>query len=126
MNLAVFKDPSKLFSLVMFIQPSDVEAKKSEFEPVGKQRNVKLVVQPCPYEGIEFLYQVSGDLIGHHISADKALFWQAIALKGDTPPVAFSKISEHHYGYLCAILEQDTQRVARERGSLESLSEFFL
>ncbi|HLG20503.1 MAG TPA: hypothetical protein VI895_11905 [Bdellovibrionota bacterium] len=125
MKLDQFGDPNRLFSVVLFLQPADVEPNREEIENVGKQRNVQLVVQPCAFEGIEFLYRVADDLIGHSVSMDKDIFWQAIELKKGTSPDIFKKISQNHHEYLCAILEQDVSRVRKARKALESLATHF-
>ena len=125
MNFDVFQDPKKKFSIVLFVQTNDFANKKLQIEGLGRQRNVRLVVQPCPYEGIEFLYRVADQLIGHHTSLDKEVFWQAIALAEDVPDDVFKRLSEHHHRYLVAILEQNAEQVATEGRVLESLSEYY-
>ena len=123
MNFDAFKDPNQTFSIILFLQPADLDEKRPDLESLGKQRNVRLVIQPCPFEGIEFLYRVSAQLYGHQVSIDKDVFWQAIALKSNVPLDTLATISDHHHRYLCAILEQDTKKVTQEGKALESLAE---
>ena len=125
MDLRNLQDETKRFSVVVFLMSEDFDRRKEELEAVGKLNHVKMVIQPCPYEGIEFLCRVAHDLIGHHLSLDKDIFWQAIELKADTSEEDFGRISRHHHQYLCAILKQDPGKVTKERRSLEALSEHF-
>ena len=125
MNLKPFSDLSRCFSVVLFVQPGDIEGLKREMERLGGQRNVNLIVQPCPYEGIEFLCQVSGDLVGHQVSMEKELFWHTVELKEDTPRHILSELSGHHHAYLCAILEQKPKLVQREKQALGRYSKYF-
>ncbi len=126
MKLNLFNNPQKKFSIVIFLQPKDLEEKKGEIEQLGKQGNVKLVVQPCPYEGIEFLYRIPVDLPGHRVSIDKEVFWQSIEVQGDIPADQFSELSKHHCEYLVAIVEQDVPKMMRERKVVESLARKFI
>lgn len=112
-----FKDPSKRYSVVLFVQESDFKARQKEIEQLGNQRNVRLVVQPCPYEGIEFLSRVGHQLVGSEVSTEKDLYWLSITLKGDVPDATFQEISTQHYEYLCAILEQEVKKV-EQKGKL--------
>ena len=123
MNFEFFRDRSKRYSIVLFIQAADFESKRGELEQLGSLENVKMVVQPCPFEGIEFLYRVAVELPGQAVSMDREVFWHAVRLKGNTPDAEFRKISDQHYEYLLAILEQDAARVLRARKALESLTQ---
>ena len=111
--------------MILFIQEIDIEKVKSELESLGKQANVKIIVQPCPYEGIEFLCRVSGQLIGHRISVDKDLFWQAMELMRNTPSDIATKIANHQHAYLCAILEQNAKVVEKEGREIQSFSDYY-
>ena len=126
MNFDIFQDASHVFSLVLFVQPDDFDGKRGQIEKLGNQKNIQMVVQPCPYEGIEFLYRVSEGLIGHHTSIDKEVFWQAIELRGDVTEQIRKQISKHHHNYLVSILEQDAKKVEAEGKVLESLSEYYI
>lgn len=126
MNFESFQDTSKCFSVVLFIQAEDVEKKRGEIEALGAQANVKLVVQPCPFEGVEFLYRVAVELPGQQVSMDQDVYWNALHLTKEIPDTEFGKISEQHYEYLVAILEQDANRVLRARKGLESSAQKYL
>jgi hypothetical protein len=126
MNLEPFSDSSKRYSIILFVQSGDLERKRPEIERLGEPANVKLVVQPCPYEGIEFLYRAALELPGQKISADREVYWHALVLRGDTPDATFAKISDQHYEYLLAILEQDAPRVLQARKAVESLAQNYL
>ena len=71
MELSLFKDAKRTFAVCLFIENSDLQKKMKILENLGNQRNVKLIVQPCPFEGIEFLYRISKDLVGHFQSLEK-------------------------------------------------------
>lgn len=126
MEASLFNNPKRFFVLTVFIERTDLERRIKEFEALGRNRNLKLVVQPCPYEGIEFLYRVGDGLIGHYVSLEKDLFWEAIEIKKDTPKQVQDEISAHHLNYLVAILEQDPIKVKREVLKLKELEEHFV
>lgn len=119
------KDPARLYSVVLFVQPDDLARRKADIEELGRYRHIRLVVQPCPFEGIEFLYRVAEELIGHVVSMETDVFWQGIALKPETPKEEFVKVSEQHYNYLCSIVQQDVKAVASARKALEGLAQHF-
>ena len=123
MNFDIFSDSTKRFSIVLFVQADDFKSKRGDVEQLGARPNVKLVVQPCPFEGIEFLYRVAVELPGQLISADHDVYWHALRLKAETPEAEFLKITEQHYDYLLAILEQDAKKVTRVRKALQSLTQ---
>jgi hypothetical protein len=126
MNFDAFADTTKRYSIVLFIQSGDLERKRREIESLGEQNHVKLVVQPCPFEGIEFLYRAALELPGQEISIDRDVYWHALVLTAETPEDPFNKISDQHYEYLLAILEQDAPRVLRARKAVESLAQNYL
>ncbi len=123
MSWEIFQDPSKCFSVVLFVQESDFSSRQKEIERLGNQRNVRLVVQPCPYEGIEFLSRIGHQLIGHEVSSDKELYWLAIELRADVPDSTFEEISNQHIEYLTAILEQKAEKVEQKGKLLRSYIE---
>ena len=121
MENKIFSNPSKTFSVVMFIQEDTFRRMRKELEVFANQRNVKFVVQPCPYEGIEFLYQVELDLTHAMVSQEKEFFWHAIELKKNLGADVLDKISTHHHQFLVSILQNDSKSVESERKVLESL-----
>jgi hypothetical protein len=121
MNKKTFQNPAKIYSVVMFIQEDTLKAMRQEIEDLGKQKNVLLVVQPCPYEGIEFLYQVEFNFPGSIVSQEKEFFWLSLEFKGSLTKAQVQEISDHHYQYLVSILQNDTKQVEKERKILESL-----
>jgi hypothetical protein len=120
-----FQDLSKCFSVVLFVQEGDWEHRRSDVEKLGKQRNVILVVQPCPYEGVEFLARVGHDLVGSMVSTEKDLFWHAIVLDARVSKATFTEVSKQHHEYLCAILEQDAHKVGVKAKLLRSYIESY-
>ena len=120
-----FSNPKEQFIVVCFVQESDLASLTTDLEALGKQRNVKLIVQPCPYEGLEFLFQIDADLMGHLSSFDKELYWKALRINPKTPSDKVEKIAEHFHAYFIAILEQDDQRVRKEHMALTEYEEFF-
>ncbi|MFH1262674.1 MAG: hypothetical protein V1495_04420 [Pseudomonadota bacterium] len=126
MNFDAFADTTNRYSIVLFIQSGDLERKRREIERLGEASHVKLVVQPCPFEGIEFLYRAALELPGQEISIDQEVYWHALVLTSETPEAQFNKISDQHYEYLLAILEQDAPRVLRARKAVESLAQNYL
>ncbi len=126
MEFQIFKNPKRLFAISLFIQQNDLQKNIKELETLGNQRNVKLVVQPCPYEGIEFLYRVNDNLIGHFFSLEKEVFWEAIELKEGTSKSVMDSISEAQLEYLTAILEQNTMRVKQAMLKFKSYDEYLI
>lgn len=122
MNSKTFQNAAKAFSVILFIQEDTFQSMRREIEELGKQSNVKFVVQPCPYEGIEFLYQVDLDFQNSIISEEKEFYWHAIELKRNTPAETLEKISIHHHQFLVSILQNDSKKVEKERKALESLA----
>lgn len=121
MDSKVFSNPAKTFSVIMFIQEDTFRRLRGELELIGKQKNVKFVIQPCPYEGIEFLYQVELEMTNAHISQEKEFFWHALELKKGLTLDVLDKISEHHHQFLVSILQNDSKSVEKERKELQSL-----
>lgn len=115
-----FKNPNKHFVISVFIQEDDFTKEKESIEDLGNQKNIKLVVQPCPYEAIEFLYRVDFDLPNHFSSFEKAYFWQAIEVKS-TQRENIEKISNVHHAYLVAIVQNQATEVNRLSKELQSL-----
>ncbi|MFH1018039.1 MAG: hypothetical protein V1798_07645 [Pseudomonadota bacterium] len=123
MRWDVFKDPNRQFSVVLFIRSEDLELERKDLEELGSRPNVRLVVQPSPFEAIEFLYRVAHQIFGHKVSMDKDLFWHALVFKKDADAEKLEQVSAHHYQYLCGILEQDPKKVEREGKVLQSLAD---
>lgn len=106
----------------MFIQEDTFARMRNDLESLGNQKNVKIVVQPSPYEAIEFLYQVDLDFANGHISQEKEFFWHALELDRTTPSKVLEDISDHHHSFLVSILENNTSKVEKERKALELLT----
>lgn len=117
----MFKDASKKFVISLFIEEEDWKVFKREFESLGNQKNVKLIVQPCPYEAIEFLYRVDFNLKGATNSFEKNYFWQAVTLKSSLDQNQLDAISQAHHGYLVAIVQNDSTLVEQCRKKLQGL-----
>ena len=126
MELSLFKNKDRFFTVVLFLEKSDLDKKINLLKNLGDQKNISLIVQPCPFEGIEFLYRVGKDLVGHYASLEKDLFWEAIELKKSTPPEIIKEVAEHHFNYLAAILEQDPLRVQKEIMHLKDHEKHFV
>ena len=113
MQFELFKNSKRFFVISLFIDDSELKKRMKEVESLGSQKNVKLMVQPCPYEGIEFLYRVSADLRGHFMSLDKDIFWEAIELKPGIDSKIVEEISAYHLNYLTGLLEQNAAKVKK-------------
>jgi len=126
MEFSIFQNSKRYFLVSLFIDQSELEKSLAQLEALGNQKNVKLVVQPCPYEGVEFLYRVSDGLIGHFISMEKDVFWEAIEFKPGSDNSIVDKVAEHHVNYLTAILEQDPTKVKEEAIKLKEYEEYLV
>lgn len=120
MKLSFFESTLKKYSLVVFIQENDVEKYKADLEKIGQSSKIKLVVQPCPFEGVEFLYRTPLDMPGQMVSLEKDLFWHALPLNPELSESEFARFSTHHHELLVAILEQDVSLVNKHRKAIES------
>ena len=120
-----FRDIDRIFIVVCFVDEADISSKTKDLEKLGSQRNVRLVVQPCPYEAVAFLFGIDDDLIGHLRSLEKDLYWKSLALRADTPKEVVLDLTEKYHEYFCAILEQDNQRVQERTLQLNQYSEHF-
>ncbi len=121
MDNKLFQHPAQTFSVIMFLQEDIFRNLQKDIEMFGKQKNIKLIVQPCPYEAIEFLYQVNLEFPKSFESEEKEIFWHAIELKRNLPLETLDKISVHHHQFLVSILQNDSKKVEKERKALESL-----
>lgn len=122
MNVDSFAVRGKKFSVVFLIQDQDLARWNADLERLGALPNVKLVVQPCPFEGIEFLYRVPLDLPEQAQSFDREVFWHALALPEATADHRFADFCARHYDFIVAILEQDARKVERERKALAAFT----
>ncbi len=121
MDNKLFQNPAQTFSVIMFLQEDTFRNLQKDIEMFGKQKNIKLIVQPCPYEAIEFLYQVNLEFPKSFESEEKEIFWHAIELKRNLSAETLDKISVHHHQFLVSILQNDSKKVEKERKALESL-----
>lgn len=121
MDNKLFQNPAQTFSVIMFLQEDTFRNLQKDIEMFGKQKNIKLIVQPCPYEAIEFLYQMNLEFPKSFESEEKEIFWHAIELKRNLPLETLDKISVHHHQFLVSILQNDSKKVEKERKALESL-----
>lgn len=120
-----FSNPQQMFVVVCFIEEEDLKTFRLDLEKLGNQRNVKLVVQPCPYEGIEFLYRIDSDLLSHRSGFDEHVFCKALMLKPTTPKATIEKITETYYAYFCAVLEQNEAQVRAHSQALQQFGAHF-
>lgn len=125
MDFTLFKDPKLNFIVTVFVDKDSFERRKRELENLSNQKNVRLVVQLCPYEGIEFLYRIVDTLNGHYHSIDKELFWEAIEIKSDTTKEIRDNMAEAHHLILCGLLEQDEEKVKLFVKRLNEFSLYF-
>lgn len=126
MDISLFSDPKRFFCVTLFLDNDTLNTFKKDLESLGTQKNVKLVVQPCPYEAIEFLYQISDELVGHHRSMEKEVFWEAMELKYNTPKKIMEKIAAAHHQYLTSILEQRIHDVKKNAKLLTDYAPYFI
>ena len=124
-KFGLFKSQSRIFVVALFIEKDELEKSMREIEALGNQKNVTLTVQPCPFEGIEFLYRVSKDLIGHFLSLEKDVFWEALELKQKVSEKVKGEIASSHLDYLVSILEQNPEGVKKGIIRLKGYEEHF-
>jgi lipopolysaccharide biosynthesis protein len=83
------------------------------------------VVQPCPYEGIEFLHGIDADLLSHRSELNEHVFCKALTLKLQTSKEVIEKIAAHYHAYFVAVLDQDEAAVRRQSKTLQDFSAHF-
>lgn len=118
MNIEPFKTDQRKLSVICLIQEVDLAKQQTDLNELGNLKHVKLIVQPCSFEGIEFLYRVPLDIPGQQTSFDREIYWHAVPLDKKTSAEDFSKFSQHHYDFIVAILEQNVKKVASERKAI--------
>jgi hypothetical protein len=124
-DLSLFSNPKRRFAIVLFIDADSLKQKNSLLERLSNQRNVKLIVQPTPFEGIEFLYRVDEHVM-HYRSLEKDLFWEAIEFTADASREMIELVANMQHQRLCAILEQKPELVKKYTSLLSENSEFIL
>ncbi len=126
MNLQFLRNSEKIYSVVLFLQDEDLKRYRQELEIVGQLKHVRMVVQPCPYEGIEFLYRAEVNLSGQRISLDKEVFFQAIGFSPEIPTEKLDQLAKDQYDYLRSILEGDSPKVLKAWQAFEALAQTYL
>lgn len=121
-----FSDPNIFYIVVCFVEAADLEHHRADLERLGSQRNIRLIVQPCPYEGIEFLYRIDGDLVSHRSGFDEQLFCKVLTLKRETPKASIDALSDHYYAYFCAVIDQNEEKVRQEAQALQGFKAHFI
>lgn len=118
---STFTDLSKKFVVSLFIQEADFKQFEQKITQLGNQKNMLLVVQPCPFEAVEFLYRIDFDIQGHVNSQHEHYFWQSLELPKMVEDNLWKKISEVHHGYLISILQNQTDEVFAFANTLKEL-----
>ncbi len=126
MNWPDFSSLDCFYVIVCFVHEADWQHHQSVLEDLGNQRNVKLIIQPCPYEAIEFLFRIDSDLLSHLASFEKDIFWKALKLKKDTPKEVIETLAGDYHAYFCAVLEQDEKRVLETAKAIKKQHKFFV
>jgi hypothetical protein len=126
LDLSLFLNNDRTFVVTIFIQNEILKKNQNLLEKLGESKNIKLTIQPCHYEAIEFLYHISDKLSGHFRSLERDVFWEALELKKNTPEEVVDIISSYHYEYLCAILKQDINQIKILSKNLLDLSSNFI
>lgn len=120
LDLEYFEKSHLRWSLLCFIQDQDVKRFEPDLEKLGRLEHIHLVVQPCPFEGIEFLCRIPLEIPNQLVSMDHDVFCHAVPAYQGLSGSDFEAMSKHHYDLFLAILEQDAKRVNAERKALES------
>ena len=125
MPMLELKDLDKHYVVICFVHENDLATHQKKIEALGNQRNVSMVVQPCPYEGIEFLYRIDQDLLAHISEYDESMLWKVLVLSGQVGADVLKKIVDSYHAYFCAVLEQDGDKVANEVKKLDGFRGHF-
>ncbi len=126
MNFSLFKDPNRYFSIIFFLDHKALNEQGKNLEALSNQKNVKLIVQPCSFEAIAFLYQIENDILGHFESSEDMIFWKAIEAKKPEDSEILTKIANSHHEYIVAILEHNITTIKTNTIRLQNLSKYFI
>jgi|GEM_PF-5060156 len=118
---SLFKDVTKKFVVSLFIQEIDFKQFEKTFTMLGNQKNIQMLVQPCPFEAVEFLCRIDFDIKGHVNSQSKVYFWQAIEVPALIEEKLWKKISDIHHAYLVSIIQNQADNVLAYASKLKEL-----
>lgn len=121
MNLDCLLNTNHRYSVVVFMDEKDVVKHQAQLEKWGALKHVQMVVQPCPFEGIEFLFRFHFDFEAQLLSADQEVFWHALKLSPATEPSKMKNISEQHYQFLLSVLDQKPSIIQQRRATLNAM-----
>src|SRR5262245_66582419 len=97
MNWPDFSNPKFFYVVICFVETDDFAAQRERLEAIGKQSNVRLVVQPCPFEALEFLYRLDADLLSHQSGYDTQVFCKALTLNETVGKAVIDQIANHYH-----------------------------
>jgi hypothetical protein len=122
MNISLFKDPNRYFSIVLFLDHKTLEEQGKHLEALSNQKNVRLIVQPTSFEAITFLYQIEDEILGHFESIEDMMFWKAIEIRKTEDPSVLEKIGSTYHEYIVSILEHNIDAIKANTFRLQNLS----
>ena len=126
MNNSLFNNPTRYFSIVLFLDHKALEEHQKKLEQLSNQKNVKLIVQPCGFEAVAFLYHIEHEILGHFESSENSLFWKAIEIKKPEDSTTLEKVAAAHHQYIVAVLEHNIQAIKTNTIRLQNLSKYFI
>ena len=115
-QVSEYKLGEKALSIVVFCQDKDAKECTHLFNDIESASNINVVVQPCPYEGIEFLFRTPMELPQSFLGEETDFFWHGLwTLKKDQ----LNTLSQAHYAFFLAILQQDAPQLSQIKRTIE-------
>ncbi|HMQ10162.1 MAG TPA: hypothetical protein PKC21_06020 [Oligoflexia bacterium] len=110
-----YKSKEQAVSVVVFCQEVNISALTEKLKGLEQSNYIKIIIQPCPYEGIEFLFRTSIDLPQTFLGKETDFFWQGLLIKDLN---LLNTASSAHYSFLVAILQQDIAQLKQAKKEL--------
>lgn len=110
--IKAYKNNDQAVSVVVFCQESNIASCTEKLKDLEQSMYIKIVLQPCPYEGIEFLFRTSMDLPQSILGEETEFFWHGLLVKNMN---ILKQASLAHYSFLVAILQQDITQLEQAK-----------
>ncbi|MCI5072043.1 hypothetical protein MRY82_03735 [bacterium] len=108
-------DNAQAISVVVFCQESNIFACTQKLKDLEQSEHIKIVIQPCPYEGIEFLFRTPMNIPQSFLGEETDFFWQGVFIKRVD---LLKQASLAHYSFWLAILQQEIAQLEQAKKEL--------
>lgn len=118
MELSFLDKKDAQFSVCCFFPGDQLGKVEQLFEPFAEQAHVHIMLQPCPFEGVEFLYRAQVDLPGQKLSIDKDIFWHALRLGQAQDAAELKHFADLHHQLFISLLDQNPHQLEQTQAEL--------